>query len=322
MSVLVTGGAGFIGSHTVEALLNRGDTVIALDSFDAFYDPRRKRQNVQPYLGHASFFMVDGDIRDRALLQRIFDDAHAGSGEPIDRVVHLAAMAGVRASRHDPVLYQQVNVAGTQHLVEIAARWGVRHFVYASSSSVYANAPVPYREDARTDTPLSPYAASKKMAEVLLYTYHHLYHLPVALLRFFTVYGPRGRPDMAVYLFTDWIAKGQPVQLYGDGSQSRDYTYVSDTVSGILAALDRPDGYQIYNLGNNRPQANAHLVALIEEALGMRALIDYQPYPNLEPQQTWADITRAKNNLDYRPQISLDEGVSRFVQWYRDAVGG
>jgi nucleoside-diphosphate-sugar epimerase len=266
--------------------------------------------------------MVEGDIRDRALLQRIFDDAHAGGGEPIDRVVHLAAMAGVRASRHDPVLCQQVNVAGTQHLVEIAARWGVRHIVYASSSSVYANAPVPCREDARTDTPLSPYAASKKMAEVLLYTYHHLYHLPVALLRFFTVYGPRGRPDMAVYLFTDWIAKGQPVRLYGDGSQSRDYTYVSDTVSGILAALDRPDGYQIYNLGSNRPQANAHLVALIEEALGMRATIDYQPYPNLEPQQTWADITRAQNCLGYRPQISLDEGVYRFVQWYRDAGGG
>jgi UDP-glucuronate 4-epimerase len=320
MSILVTGGAGFIGSHTVETLLARGDKVIALDNFNTYYSPERKRRNVAPFLDNPNFRLVEGDVRDRDLLERLFAEAEADLSEPVRRVAHIAAMAGVRFSITDPVLYQQVNVAGTQHLVEVAIKHEVEHFVYASSSSVYGNTGVPYREDARTDTPLSPYAATKKMSEVMLYTYHHIYKVPVTNLRFFTVYGPRGRPDMAVYLFTDWIARDQPVRLFGDGSQGRDYTYVTDTVSGVIAALDRPNGYQIYNLGNNRPQSNAHLIEIIEQQLGTKARIEYHEYPSLDPQQTCADITRARADLGYNPQVPLEEGVRRFVEWYKESA--
>jgi UDP-glucuronate 4-epimerase len=314
MTVLVTGGAGFIGSHTVEALLARGERVVALDNFNSYYDPRRKRKNVAPYLDNPAFKLVEGDIRDRATLDQLFE------AEGVRRVVHLAAMAGVRYSIKDPVLYEQVNVGGTQNLVELAIKHGVEHFVNASSSSVYGDAPVPYREDARTDKPLSPYAATKKMAEVMLYTYHHLYKLPTTILRFFTVYGPNGRPDMAVYLFTDWIAKGQPVKLNGDGTQGRDYTYVADTVSGIVGSLYRPldEGYKIYNLGNSHPQSNGHLIELIEQALGKKATIEHHEYPSLDPQQTCADITLARHDFGYNPQVPLEEGVRRFVAWYKD----
>ncbi len=312
MTILVTGGAGFIGSNLVEALLARGERVVAFDNFNSYYNPQRKRLNVVPFLDNANFRLVEGDIRDRPLLDELF------KGEPIRRVAHLAAMAGVRFSIQDPVLYRDVNVGGTQNLVEVSIEHGVEHFVYASSSSVYGDAEVPYKEDARTDRPLSPYAATKKMAEVMLYTYHYLYKLPVTLLRFFTVYGPKGRPDMAVYLFTDWIDRGVPVRLYGDGSQGRDYTYVSDTVSGVVAALDRPGGYEIYNLGNSHPQSNAHLIEIIEQELGKKAVIERHDYPSLDPQQTCADITRARRDLGYSPQVPLEEGVRRFVAWYKE----
>lgn len=316
MEILVTGGAGFIGSHTVAALLARGDRVIALDNFNTYYDPQRKFRNVEPFLDNRNFRLVHADIRDREALERLF------TTEPIRRVVHLAAMAGPRPSVENPALYEEVNVRGTLNLLELAVRQGVQHFVFAGSSSVYGrDAEVPYTEDARTDHPLSPYAATKKMAEVLLYTFNYLYGLPVTVLRFFTVYGPKGRPDMAVYLFTDWITKGLPVRLYGDGSQGRDYTYVSDTVSGILAALDHPSGYQIYNLGNSRPQTNAHLIEIIEAELGKRAVIQSLPYPSSDPDQTWADISRARKDLGYNPQVPLDEGVRRFIEWYKQKAG-
>ena len=321
MAILVTGGAGFIGSNTVEALLARGDRVIALDNFNSYYSPERKRLNVAPLLDHPNFTLVEGDVRDRTLLQRLFAEAEE-RGERVERIAHLAAMAGVRYSIKDPVLYEQVNVGGTQNLVELAIQHNVEHFVYASSSSVYGNTDVPYREDARTDNPLSPYAATKKMSEVMLYTYHYIYKLPITCLRFFTVYGPKGRPDMAVYLFTDWIAKGQPLRLHGDGSQGRDYTYVTDTVSGVVAALDRPNGYRIYNLGNNRPQPNLRLIELIEGELGKKAVIEYHEYPSLDPQQTCADISRARADLGYDPQVPLEEGVRRFVEWYLDTANG
>ncbi len=312
MSILVTGGAGFIGSNTVEALLARGDKVVALDNFNSYYAPECKHRNIAPFLDNPNFRLVEGDVRDRALLEQLFTE------EPIKRVVHLAAMAGVRFSIKDPELYERVNVGGTQNLVELAIKHEVENFVHASSSSVYGDAPVPYREDARTDTPLSPYAATKKMAEVMLYTYHYLYKLPMSLLRFFTVYGPKGRPDMAVYLFTDWIAHDRPVRLYGDGTQGRDYTYVTDTVSGIIAALDRPASYKIYNLGNAHPHSNAHLIELIEHELGKKATIEHLDYPSLDPPQTSADITRARMDLGYNPQVPLEEGVRRFVAWYKE----
>lgn len=315
METLVTGGAGFIGSHTVEALLARGERVIALDNFNDFYDPERKRRNIAPFLASPNFRLVSGDVRDRALLEHLF------TTEPIRRIIHIAAMANPRFSVQNPALYEEVNVKGTLNLVELSVRQGVQHFVYASSSSIYGkDAPVPYREDARTDRPLSPYAATKKMSEVMLYTFHYLYGLPVTVLRFFTVYGPRGRPDMAVYLFTNWIAQDKPVRLYGDGTQSRDYTYVTDTVSGIVAALDRPSGYQTFNLGNSNPQANAHLIEIIEGELGKKAVIQRMDYPSADPQQTYADITRARQVLGYDPQVSLEEGVRRFVEWYRREV--
>ena len=331
MAILVTGGAGFIGSHTVEALLARGDRVVVLDNFNDYYSPRRKRLNIAPFLGHPGFKLIEGDFRDRALLDHLFAGEGEGKGRPdqsdrageaVKRVVHLGAMAGVRASIHNPALYAEVNLIGTLNLLETAVRHGVEHFVYASSSSVYGSAPVPYREDAPTDHPLSPYAASKKAAEVLAYTYHYLHGLPVTVLRFFTVYGPRGRPDMAVYLFTNWIARGQPVRLYGDGSQGRDYTYVSDTVAGVLAALDRPppSGYEIYNLGNSHPHTNAELIELIEAELGRKALIQRLDYPGTDPPLTWADISRARRDLGYNPQVPLHEGIRRFVEWYRREV--
>ncbi len=315
MEILVTGGAGFIGSHTVEALLARGERVIALDNFNDFYDPERKRRNIAPFLSNPNFRLVQGDIRDRTMLEHLF------TTEPIRRIVHIAAMANPRFSIKDPLLYEEVNVTGTLNLVEIAVRQGVQHFVFASSSSIYGgDAPVPYKEDARTDRPLSPYAATKKMSEVLLYTFHYLYGLPVTVLRFFTVYGERGRPDMAVYLFTDWIARDQPVRLFGDGSQSRDYTYVEDTVSGVVAALDRPSGYQIYNLGNSNPQTNAHLIEVIERTLGKKATIEKLDYPSADPIITCADITRARVDLGYNPKVLLEEGVPRFVRWYEQEM--
>lgn len=314
MEILVTGGAGFIGSHVVETLLGRGERVIALDNFNDYYEPDRKRRNVAPFLTNPNFRLVTGDVRDKELLEHLF------TTEPIRRIVHLAAMAGVRASLKNPALYEEVNVRGTLNLLDVAVRQGVQHFVHASSSSVYGDGEVPYREDARTDKPLSPYAATKKMAEVITYTYHYLHGLPTTLLRFFTVYGPRGRSDMAVYLFTDWIARGQPVRLYGDGSQGRDYTYVSDTVAGVVAALDRPAGYQVYNLGNSRPHTNARLIEIIEAELGKKAIIERLEYPSLDPPITSADITRARRDLGYDPQVSLAEGVRRFVEWYKKEV--
>jgi UDP-glucuronate 4-epimerase len=315
METLVTGGAGFIGSNTIDALLARGERVIALDNFNDYYNPERKHRNVAPFMSNPNFRLVHGDIRDNAMLERLF------STEPIRQIVHIAAMAGPRPSVENPGLYEDVNVKGTLNLLEQAVRQGVKHFVFASSSSVYGrDAQVPYQEDARTDKPLSPYAATKKMAEVLLYTFHYLYGLPVTVLRFFTVYGPKGRPDMAVYLFTDWIARGQPLRLYGDGSQGRDYTYVTDTVSGIVAALDRPSGYQTYNLGNSSPQTNAHLIEIIEAELGKKADIRALAYPSSDPPLTWADISAARRNLGYNPQVPLEEGVHRFIEWYKKEV--
>jgi UDP-glucuronate 4-epimerase len=268
-------------------------------------------------MSHPNFRLVHADIRDRDALEHLF------TTEPIRRIIHIAAMAGPRPSVENPGLYEEVNVRGTLNLLDLSVKQRVQHFVFASSSSVYGkDAQVPYREDARTDQPLSPYAATKKMCEVLLYTYYYLYGLPTTALRFFTVYGPKGRPDMAVYLFTDWIARDIPVRLYGDGSQGRDYTYVDDTVAGVLGALDNPSGYQIYNLGNNKPQTNAHLIEVIEKTLGKKATIKTFDYPSSDPQLTCADITRARADLGYDPKVPLEEGVERFVRWYKKEVMG
>jgi len=313
-TILVTGAAGFIGSHVVEALLRRGEAVVGLDCFDPFYPEPIKRRNLTAALQSERFTLIDGDVRDRALLQRLFAERQP------DRVIHLAARAGVRPSIEGPLTYVEHNVTGTASLLDAATadRARLRHFVFASSSSVYGDTlDAPFREEQRTDWPASPYSATKKAGEVLCYTYHHLTGVPITCLRFFTVYGPRQRPDLAIHKFTGLIEAGEPVPLFGDGDSSRDYTYVDDTVAGILAALDRPAGYEIYNLGRGQPIALLDMVRQIETALGRAARIEWRPRQPGEVTTTYADISRARDALGYDPCVEFDEGVRRFVAWWR-----
>ena len=318
MKVLVTGGAGFIGSHVVERLLERGDRVVCLDNFNDYYDPARKRRNVAPVLDHPRYRLAEGDVRDEARVEALFRE------EGIEAVIHIAAMAGVRYSIRHPDLYYDVNVRGTLVLLEAARRHGVRRFLFASSSSVYAGArTVPFREEDPADRPISPYAATKRAAELLCHTYHHLDGLEVAVLRFFTVYGPRGRPDMAPYLFTERIARGEPIQMFGDGSSRRDYTYIDDIVAGVLAALDLPDlGYEIFNLGNSETVSLREFIATVEAVVGRRAIVEPLPPQPGDMPLTYADISRARRRLGYAPQVKLREGLERFWAWYRREVLG
>jgi UDP-glucuronate 4-epimerase len=312
MNVLVTGAAGFIGSHVAEALLNRGDTVTGLDNFNDYYDPARKRANVKTALAHTQYRLVEGDVRDEQLLQDLF------ARERFDKVCHIAAMAGVRYSIQHPELYESVNVRGTLNLLEQARRHDVHNFVFASSSSVYgASTPVPFREDAVVDRPISPYAATKVAKEVLAYTYHHLYGLNCTGLRFFTVYGPRGRPDMAPYLFTQWIAEGQPLRQFGDGSSQRDYTFVTDIVAGVVAAIDAELPYELINLGRGETIYLTDFIQVVEKVVGREAtIVQEQPKPGDVP-ITYADITKAHRLLGYEPTVSVANGMQKFWEWYQ-----
>jgi UDP-glucuronate 4-epimerase len=314
--VLVTGGAGFIGSHCCERLLERGDAITVLDKFDDFYDPALKRRNVAALTARPDtakrFRVVEGDIRDAALLRRVFDQTR------FDAVLHLAAMAGVRPSLEKPALYFDVNVTGTSNLLEETRRTGVRRFVFGSSSSVYGvNENVPFREDDPVEKPISPYAVSKRCGELLAFSHHRLYGTACACLRFFTVYGPRQRPEMAIHRFASLIDAGKPITLYGDGGSRRDYTYVSDIVDGAVAALDRIDGFRIYNLGESRTVELRELVELLEAALGKKAVIDRKSDQPGDVPITFADVSRARAELDYRPQVPIEEGIRRFVAWFR-----
>jgi len=310
MNILVTGGAGFIGSHTVEQLLKRGDRVTVLDDFNDFYDPALKRRNIAPFVGRIA--LAETDICDVARLRPIFQ---AGR---FDAVIHLAARAGVRPSIRQPLLYTQVNVGGTQNLLELAREFGVPKFLFASSSSVYGvNQKIPFSEDDPVVHPISPYAATKLAGEALGQVYHHLYGMEVVCLRFFTVYGPRQRPDLAIRKFTAAIAAGQPVEIYGDGTTRRDYTYIDDILQGVLAALDRPLGYQVINLGESRTVELRELVRLIEQELGQPAKIRFLPPQPGDVPLTCADITKARRLLDYRPQVPIEEGIARFVHWFQ-----
>lgn len=308
--ILVTGGAGFIGSHVCEALLRRGDEVLALDNFDDFYDPKRKRRNLQEALASDRFRLVEGDIRD----ERVVETALT---EDVDTVLHLAARAGVRPSIEQPLLYQDVNVRGTLILLEAVRRIPGCRFIFGSSSSVYGNsAKVPFAETDRVDAPISPYAATKVAGELLCRTYHHLYSIPTTCLRFFTVYGPRQRPDLAIHKFVDLITKGQAIPMYGDGSTSRDYTYVDDIVRGVLAAIDRCDGFNIYNLGGAQPVTLKALIGAVEETLGRTARIERR---NLQPgdvDRTYADVRLAEAQLGFRTNVDLSTGLQRFVDWF------
>jgi UDP-glucuronate 4-epimerase len=307
--VLVTGGAGFIGSHVVDALLRDGSHVTVLDNFDSFYSRSLKLANVSAHRDSARWRLLEGDIRD-------LDTVHA-LPDGIDTIVHLAAAAGVRPSIAEPVRYQSVNVVGTQNLLEFALQRGIRQFVFASSSSVYGvNPDVPWKESDHVLQPISPYASTKVSAELLGHVYSHLYGIRFVALRFFTVYGPRQRPDLAISKFAQLMLRGASLPLYGDGSTRRDYTYVDDIVSGILAAIayDRAP-FDIFNLGNNCTVSLIELVRTLESVLGSQAAITWMPEQPGDVPQTWADIDKARRLLGYAPDTPLQVGLSRFVEW-------
>ncbi|HZS94346.1 MAG TPA: SDR family NAD(P)-dependent oxidoreductase [Chloroflexota bacterium] len=316
---LVTGAAGFIGSHVSQALLRRGDTVVGLDNLNDYYDPARKLANlaeIRTGLDESNrFVFVEGDIRDRALLDRLFAEYQ------FTAVAHLAAMAGVRVSVENPYLYYDVNLNGTLGLLDTARRYGTGNFVNVSTSSVYGQTQrMPFEESDPCDRPLAPYAASKRAAEMLGFTFHHLYGQNVTVVRFFTVYGPRGRPDMMAYKVVENIFSGLPVPLYNNGRMHRDWTYIDDIAAGVVAALDRPLGYEIINLGRGEPVLLADFVGMIERLAGRPSALTPEPMPDTDIPYTFADISRARSLLGYDPQVSVEEGVTRFWEWYRTTV--
>lgn len=312
ITVLITGGAGFIGSHLAENLVAEGYRVICIDDFNDCYDPRIKWENTTGLQARPEFRLVKGDITDNETLEKLF------SAWKIDQVVHLAARAGVRPSLRQPALYEKVNVGGTVNLLEQCVKHQVKKFIFGSSSSVYGERDqIPFSEEDRIERPISPYAATKRAAELICYTYHHLYQLSVICLRFFTVYGPRQRPEMAIHKFTSLIYQRQPIPIYGDGSSSRDYTFISDIVSGVRAAMSRNFGYEIINLGNSSPIQLKELVRLIEDALGLTALIDFQPPQSGDVTRTYADISKAQKLLGYHPEVPIEEGIALFVDWFK-----
>lgn len=318
MRYLVTGGAGFVGSHLVDRLLARGDQVVCVDNFNDYYAPERKRQNIRAALTQPGYSLAEVDIRDADALAQVFAEHRP------QKVAHLAAMAGPRPSIQNPSLYEQVNIAGTVNILENARRHAVEAFLLASTSSVYGASPTPWQEDATsTDRPLSPYAATKKACEVLAYTFHQLYNMPTTVVRFFTVYGPRGRPDMTPHLFVDNMVRDQPFTLFNGGEGLyRDYTYVDDIVSGIVAALDKAYPYEIFNLGNAQPVLMKDFVEQLEEITGLKARIDAVPLPATDPAITFADTSKAQRMLGYNPQTNVVSGLLRFWEWYKQEVGG
>ncbi|MDZ7260652.1 MAG: GDP-mannose 4,6-dehydratase [candidate division KSB1 bacterium] len=313
MNILVTGGAGFIGSHLNEYLLQQGHRIDCLDNFNDYYDPEIKRRNISFALQNPSFKLFEGDILDIQLLSEIFHQ------KGYDVIVHLAARAGVRPSIQQPLLYQEVNVRGTMNLLEMAKTYGVKKFIFASSSSVYGNnKKLPFSEKDFVDCPVSPYAATKRAGEIIAYTYHHLYNISVWCLRFFTVYGPRQRPDMAIHKFTDLISRGKPVPLYGDGNARRDFTYITDIIQGVVAAIERCNGYNIYNLGESRFVKVMDVITLIEDYLGKKAKIEKLPPQMGDVPITYADIEKARRELGYNPIVSIEEGLKKFITWYKE----
>lgn len=311
MKVLVTGAAGFIGSHLCERLLALGWEVIGVDNFDDFYDPGVKRDNLASSLAQNGFHLLEADIRDEAAMSEAI-------GNDVDVIVHLAAHAGVRPSIEQPALYSDVNINGTIVLLEMARRRNLKKFIFASSSSVYGNnRKVPFSEDDDVDFPISPYAATKKAGELICHTYHHLYGIGMTCLRFFTVYGPRQRPDLAIHKFARLIEDGKPIPVYGDGTMQRDFTYIDDIIDGVIAAIARCDGYEIYNLGESRPITVNDLIAEIERALGKKAVLEHVPTQPGDVDRTYADIAKAQRDLGYEPSTHIAAGLARFVTWLR-----
>ena len=312
MAYLVTGGAGFIGSHLVDSLVERGEEVVVIDDLNDYYDPAIKRANIAPHLEGTQVTLCEGDICDAGFLAAAVGDRR------IDQIVHLAARAGVRPSLVDPALYARVNCEGTTNLLELARRLEVEKFIFASSSSVYGNnKKVPFSETDSVDHPISPYAATKVAGELLCRTYHALYGFPIAMLRFFTVCGPRQRPDMAIHKFTRLIDQGEEIPIFGDGSSERDYTYCADIIQGVLAAIDKAEGCEIFNLGESRVTRLDRLVSLIEEQLGKPARRKPMPTQPGDVRRTFADVSKAKALLGYAPSTPIEEGIERFMAWYR-----
>lgn len=313
MKAVVTGAAGFIGSHLSERLLRDGLTVVGVDNFDGFYDPRIKRRNVAGCLAHPNFRLFEADIRDRAAMEKAVTD-------DTDVVVHLAARAGVRPSIAEPMLYADVNINGTLVLLELARQRDIGRFIFASSSSVYGNnSKVPFCEEDNVDFPISPYAATKKAGELICHTYHHLYGIAINCLRFFTVYGPRQRPDLAIHKFARLIEEGKPVPIYGDGTMMRDFTYIDDIINGVVAAMDRCSDYEIYNLGESQPISVNDLITELEHALGKKAVRQYLPLQPGDVDRTYADVAKAETCLGYKPSTDLRTGLAHFVAWLRQS---
>jgi UDP-glucuronate 4-epimerase len=311
MSILVTGGAGFIGSHLIDRLLKKGYSVICLDNFDPYYDSRLKRKNIKHNLDKPNFKLVEADIRDKKALKKIFEK------NGIEKIVHLAAKVGVRSSIKEPLLYEDVNVRGTLNLLELCREFKVENFIFGSSSSVYGSTQkIPFSED-DIPKPISPYGASKRSAELLCHVYSSLYGVPIICLRFFTVYGPRQRPDMVIHKFTRLIDQGKEIPMYGDGTSKRDYTHIDDIVTGIVNALEKEFSFEIFNLGHSRTVELKKLISLIERELGKKAKIRKLPTQRGDMLITYAKISKAKKMLNYDPQVSLEVGIKAFVEWYK-----
>ncbi|MCB0209019.1 MAG: GDP-mannose 4,6-dehydratase [Anaerolineae bacterium] len=317
MTILVTGAAGFIGSNLTETLLEKGESVVALDNFNDYYDPQRKRANIGNFIDHPNLQFYEQDFCDAEAVQRIF-----AQHKP-QAIAHLGAYGGVRYSIGRANLYTQVNIVGTVNLLEAARNNGSQNFIFASTSSVYGNTEqIPFIETDPCNQSLAPYPASKKACEVMGYTYYNLHKLNFTALRFFSVYGPKGRPDMMPFMVTDRIVKGETIKLFDAGQMKRDWTYVNDIVSGIIAALHRPLGYEIINLGRGEPVLMADFVEIIEEVAGKKAILETPPAPASEPKITCANIDKARRLLDYNPQTSVVEGLNKLWQWYQSSVMG
>lgn len=310
--VLVTGCAGFIGSHVAEGLLRRGDVVIGIDEINDYYSIEQKNNNLEILKKFENFKFYKFDLSNFELLKEVFNK------NSIKYVAHLAARAGVRSSIENPFIYEQSNIKATLNLLELAKKNKIKNFVLTSSSSVYGNRDkVPFSEKDRADEPISPYAATKKATELLAYTYHHLHKLNINIVRPFTIYGPRGRPDMAPFLFVKWISEGIPIKKFGDGTSKRDYTYIDDFVKGFIAALDKPMGYEVFNLGNSTPISLNEFIETIENIVSKKAIIDQHLMQPGDVDITYADTSKAKLYLDYEPKKKIGQGLREFWEWYQ-----
>lgn len=311
MKILITGGAGFIGSACAKKLLDRGDQVVIIDNFNDYYDPQLKHDRIKIFLKQYKFKLYKGDIRDEKLIEKIFRT------ERPDKVIHLAAMAGVRNSLLNPKLYFDVNVMGSLNLLEAAVKYKIKNFVFASSSSVYGNnKKQPFSETDSVDTPISPYAASKKTDELVAHIYHHIYGLNVTALRFFTVYGPWGRPDMALFLFTNAISKNEPINVFNHGKMSRNFTYIDDIVSGTITVLDKCKGYGVMNIGGDKVETLMRYIEVLEKNLGKKAKKKMLPIQPGDVPNTVADISKLRK-LGWKPTTRIERGIANFVEWYR-----